>query len=91
MKNVKVLGSGCKRCVTAAEMVQKAADKLSIPVNIEKVTDYVAIVSYGIASTPGIVVDGIWTRKPLRRHPADPLAARDIHPETAANRLFAVL
>ena len=58
MKEIKVLGPGCKRCVTTAEMVQKEADKLGVAVSIDKVTDYAAIASYGIASTPGIVVDG---------------------------------
>ncbi|MBS0641328.1 MAG: thioredoxin family protein [Acetobacteraceae bacterium] len=58
MKTVKVLGSGCKRCVAAAEMVQAEADRLGIPVTVEKVTDMAAIAGYGIASTPGIVVDG---------------------------------
>jgi len=58
MKNVKVLGPGCKRCVAAAEMVQTQADRLGVPVSIEKVTDYAAIAGYGIVSTPGIVIDG---------------------------------
>ena len=58
MKDVKVLGPGCARCVTTAEMVQKEADKLGVPVTIEKVTDYAIIAGYGIVSTPGIVVDG---------------------------------
>ena len=58
MKDIKVLGPGCKRCVTTAEMVQIEADKLGVPVSIEKVTDYAAIAGYGIASTPGIVIDG---------------------------------
>ena len=58
MKEVKVLGPGCKRCVTTAEMVQIEADKLGVPVTIEKVTDYAAIAGYGIASTPGVVIDG---------------------------------
>lgn len=58
MKDVKVLGSGCKRCSTTAEMVQSEADRLGVPIQIEKVTDYAAIAGYGIASTPGIVVDG---------------------------------
>jgi small redox-active disulfide protein 2 len=58
MKDVKVLGPGCKRCVTTAEMVQIEADKLGVPVSIEKVTDYAVIAGYGIASTPGIVIDG---------------------------------
>ncbi len=58
MKDVKVLGPGCKRCVATADMVKAAADRLGIPVTVEKVTDYAAIASYGIASTPGIVIDG---------------------------------
>jgi small redox-active disulfide protein 2 len=58
MKNVKVLGPGCKRCVTTAEMVQAQADRLGVPVSIEKVTDYAVIAGYGIVSTPGIVIDG---------------------------------
>ncbi|MEZ5822644.1 MAG: thioredoxin family protein [Bradyrhizobium sp.] len=58
MKEVKVLGPGCKRCTTTAEMVQAEADKLGVAVTVEKVTDYAAIAGYGIASTPGIVIDG---------------------------------
>ena len=58
MKDIKVLGPGCARCTTTAEMVQKEADKLGVPVTIEKVADYAAIAGYGIASTPGIVIDG---------------------------------
>jgi small redox-active disulfide protein 2 len=58
MKEVKVLGPGCKRCAATVEMVQNEADRLGVPVTIEKVTDYAAIAGYGIASTPGIVVDG---------------------------------
>jgi small redox-active disulfide protein 2 len=58
MKDVKVLGPGCKRCMTTAEMVQAAADRLGVAITIEKVTDYATIAGYGIAATPGIVVDG---------------------------------
>ncbi len=58
MKDIKVLGPGCKRCVTTAELVQAEADRLGVPVRIEKVTDYAAIAGYGIASTPGVVIDG---------------------------------
>ncbi len=58
MKSVKVLGPGCKRCMTTAEMVQSEADRLGVPVSIEKVTDYAEIAAFGIASTPGIVIDG---------------------------------
>ncbi|MDO8400188.1 MAG: thioredoxin family protein [Bradyrhizobium sp.] len=58
MKEIKVLGPGCKRCAATVEMVQTEADNLGVPVTIEKVTDYAAIAGYGIASTPGIVING---------------------------------
>lgn len=58
MKDVKVLGSGCKRCIATAEMVEAEARALGLPVAIEKVTDYAAIAKFGVASTPGLVVDG---------------------------------
>ena len=57
MKQVKVLGPGCKRCETTAEMVRSEADRLGIDVTVEKVTDYAEIAGYGVASTPGIVID----------------------------------
>lgn len=58
MKNIKILGSGCKRCITTAEMVKAEAEKLGIPVTIEKITDYADIAGYGVLSTPGVVIDG---------------------------------
>lgn len=58
MKDVKVLGPGCKRCETTEAMVKKAASKLGIDVRIEKVTDYAEIAKFGVLSTPGVVIDG---------------------------------
>jgi small redox-active disulfide protein 2 len=58
MKDIKVLGPGCKRCTDTAAMVEAEAARLGIAVTVEKVTDYAAIAGYGIAATPGIVVDG---------------------------------
>jgi small redox-active disulfide protein 2 len=58
MKDVKVLGPGCKRCDAAVQMVKDAAAAAGVMVTVGKVTDYAEIAGYGIASTPGIVVDG---------------------------------
>jgi len=58
MKNVKILGPGCKRCQTTADMVKTQADKLGVDITVEKVTDYAEIAKFGIVSTPGIVIDG---------------------------------
>lgn len=58
MKDVKVLGPGCARCKATEDMVRDQAAKLGVSVHVEKVTDYAAIAGFGIASTPGIVIDG---------------------------------
>lgn len=58
MKHVKVLGPGCCRCSQTAELIDAEAKKLGIAITLEKVTDYAVIASHGIASTPGVIIDG---------------------------------
>jgi len=57
MKDIKVLGPGCKRCQATQDMVEAAARDLGVEISIEKVTDYAEMAKYGIVSTPGIVID----------------------------------
>ncbi len=57
MKTIKVLGSGCKNCETTANLIKIAAEQAGVEINLEKVTDMAEIMSYGIMSTPGVVVD----------------------------------
>ncbi|MFA5523520.1 MAG: thioredoxin family protein [Tissierellales bacterium] len=54
---IKILGSGCKSCVTLQENTEIAIKELGIEVEIEKVTDFKEIVGYGVMSTPALVVD----------------------------------
>ena len=56
--NIKVLGPGCRNCITLERVTREAVDSLGIDATIEKVTDYAAIAGYGVMSTPGLVVDG---------------------------------
>lgn len=58
MKNIKVLGSGCKNCETTAKLITLAAEQAGVKVELEKVTDMAQIMGYGVMSTPGVVVDG---------------------------------
>lgn len=58
MKTIKVLGSGCKNCETTAKLIQLAADQAGVEIQLEKVTDMAEIMSYGVMSTPGVVIDG---------------------------------
>ena len=58
MKNIKVLGNGCKNCETTANLINIAAQQEGIEIELEKVTDIAEIMSYGVMSTPGVIVDG---------------------------------
>ncbi len=55
--NIKILGSGCKKCKALAQNTEAAAKAASIEINIEKITDIVDIARFGIMSTPGLVID----------------------------------
>lgn len=58
MKEIKVLGSGCTKCIKTAEFIQKIADENQIAVNVLKETNPEIIMSYGVMSTPAVVIDG---------------------------------
>ncbi|ABI71576.1 thioredoxin family protein [Shewanella frigidimarina] len=57
MKIIKVLGSGCKKCLETAELAQAIADEKGVAIKIEKVTDMAQIMAYDVMSTPAVVVD----------------------------------
>jgi small redox-active disulfide protein 2 len=54
---IKILGSGCKKCITLEENAKMAAVAAGKQVEIVKVTDFAEIAAYGVMSTPGLVVD----------------------------------
>jgi small redox-active disulfide protein 2 len=56
--DIKVLGPGCRNCVTLEARTREALEQLGMDAEVEKVTDPAAIVGYGVLSTPGLVVDG---------------------------------
>jgi len=58
MTTIQILGPGCQKCQVLYEHVKHATEALGIECTIEKVTDISAIMSYGVMSTPALVVDG---------------------------------
>lgn len=59
MKNIKVLGTGCTNCKITTERIKEAALAKGTEVHLEKIEDIADILSYGVMSTPGVVVDGV--------------------------------
>ena len=58
MKQIKVLGTGCRNCEITANVITQAAKDAGVEIELEKVTDIAEIMAYGVMSTPGVVVDG---------------------------------
>lgn len=56
--SVKVLGSGCKKCNDLEEATVQALTNLGMDTTIDHVKDFAEISSYGVMSTPALVVDG---------------------------------
>jgi small redox-active disulfide protein 2 len=58
MKNVKVLGTGCANCKTTLKLIEELARAKGVAIQLDKVEDIKDIMSYGVMSTPGVVIDG---------------------------------
>jgi len=54
---IKVLGSGCANCRRVEAIAREVLKELGVEASVEKVTDYKAIMAYGIMATPGLVID----------------------------------
>lgn len=54
---IKVLGSGCKNCITLEKNTAEAIKEMGIEAEIEKVNDLNKIMEYGIMTTPALVID----------------------------------
>lgn len=55
---IKVLGSGCAKCIKLEENVKSALEKLGMDTTVEHVTDFNLIAAYGVMTTPALVFNG---------------------------------
>lgn len=58
MKKLQILGTGCPSCNRLAELTKQAATEMNVEFEMEKVTQIDRILSFDVASTPALVVDG---------------------------------
>jgi len=58
MKSIKVLGTGCANCRNTLKLIAEVAQAKGVEIELEKVEDLRQIMSYGVVSTPGVVLDG---------------------------------
>jgi small redox-active disulfide protein 2 len=59
MKDIKVLGTGCcSKCASTAALIERVAAEKAIAIKLQTIKELPEIMSYGLMSTPGVVVDG---------------------------------
>ncbi|MEA3284399.1 MAG: thioredoxin family protein [Synergistota bacterium] len=54
---IQILGTGCSKCKKLAELAEAAANELGLDYSMEKITDISEILEFGVAGTPGLVVN----------------------------------
>lgn len=55
--DIKVLGTGCANCKNTIALIDQAAKAKGLDVTLTKVEDLKDIMSYGVMSTPGVVIN----------------------------------
>jgi len=54
---IKVLGPGCAKCKTLEKLTREAVAETGFTAEIEKVEDIYKIMSFGVMSTPALVIN----------------------------------
>jgi small redox-active disulfide protein 2 len=55
---IRILGPGCAKCHQVEKLVRETLAETGTDANIEHVTDFKKIASYGVFGTPAVVIDG---------------------------------
>ncbi|HQO08733.1 MAG TPA: thioredoxin family protein [Clostridiales bacterium] len=54
---IKILGTGCPKCINLEKAARAAAETFDFEINIGKVTEIDQIMDYGVMITPALVID----------------------------------
>jgi small redox-active disulfide protein 2 len=55
---LQILGTGCTKCKTLADLSEKAANNLGLRFEMAKITEITEITMMGVMATPALAVDG---------------------------------
>ncbi len=56
--NILILGPGCSRCKTLAQLTEQALAEMGVTAEINKITDMRQITALGVMMTPALAVNG---------------------------------
>lgn len=54
---IKILGSGCKKCITLKENTEIALKETGMEAEIIKVMEFKDIMAFGVMTTPALVIN----------------------------------
>ncbi|MDD4371043.1 MAG: thioredoxin family protein [Anaerostipes sp.] len=57
-RGIKILGSGCAKCIALENATRTAISEMGLDIEIKHITDFAQIASYGVMTTPALVLDG---------------------------------
>lgn len=57
-KGIKILGTGCAKCIALEKATITSVEELGLNLDIQHITDMAQIASYGVMTTPALVVNG---------------------------------
>lgn len=55
---IKVIGPGCRNCMTLYKTTKNIIDEISGSFDLEHVTDISKMVTYGVRRSPGLMING---------------------------------
>ncbi len=55
---IRILGPGCPRCHEVEKRTINVLAELNVGADVQKITDFKQIASFGVFATPALVIDG---------------------------------